>query len=155
MSTGSPFLLWIVWLSAVGLSIRAGGAEPIHKPPAAEWPQFRGPDGQGHADARGLPLTWSEKENIAWKVEVPGLGWSSPVIQGQQIWLTTAIEKEPSLRALCLDRAPGRTFAGGEGLRPKAPHQAPLQERPRLARPHPRRRPRLRPLWLHGNGLPI
>src|SRR5262249_3084732 len=50
----------------------------------ADWPQFRGPDGQGHSPARGLPLRWSEKENIRWKTPIPGLGWSSPVIAGGQ-----------------------------------------------------------------------
>lgn len=59
-----------------------------------EWPQFRGPDGQGHASATGLPTTWSEKENIVWKSAVPGEGHSSPVISGDQIWLTTAITKD-------------------------------------------------------------
>src|SRR5207253_2790232 len=86
----------------------------------ADWPQFRGPDGQGHADARGLALTWSEKENIAWKVERPGLGWSSPVIQGQRIWLTTAIHEKPSLRAVCLDRATGRRIHDVEVFAPKS-----------------------------------
>ena len=42
--------------------------------PAEDWPQFRGPGGQGHSLERGLPLTWSETENIAWKVPVPGRG---------------------------------------------------------------------------------
>ena len=59
-----------------------------------EWPQFRGPDGQGHASTTGLPTTWSETENIVWKSAVPGEGHSSPVISGDQIWLTTAITKE-------------------------------------------------------------
>ena len=58
-----------------------------------EWPQFRGPDGQGHAAANGLPLTWSETENVTWKTEIPGEGHSSPVISGEQIWLTAAITK--------------------------------------------------------------
>jgi outer membrane protein assembly factor BamB len=74
---------------------------------AEDWPQFRGPDGQGHANAVGLPTTWSETQNILWKVPVAGLGWSSPVVAGQQIWLTTAIEAEQSLRAICLDRETG------------------------------------------------
>lgn len=92
-------------------------------PPAtasADWPQFRGPDGQGHANARGLALTWSEQENISWKVEVPGLGWSSPAIQGQRIWLTAAVDKPPSLRVLCLDRATGRQVHDLEVFAPKS-----------------------------------
>ena len=61
---------------------------------ADEWPQFRGPGGQGHADATGLPLTWSESKNVTWKTAIPGRGHSSPVISGNQIWLLTAkIEK--------------------------------------------------------------
>ncbi len=74
---------------------------------AEEWPQFRGPDGQGHAAATRLATAWSETENVRWKVEVPGLGWSSPVVYGKQIWLTTAVDAEGSLRAVCLDRDSG------------------------------------------------
>jgi outer membrane protein assembly factor BamB len=77
---------------------------------AADWPQFRGPGGQGHSDATNLPLTWSETENVVWKVPVAGLGWSSPSIQGDQIWLTTAIDDGKSLHAIALDRATGKTI---------------------------------------------
>ena len=59
---------------------------------ADSWPQWRGPQGQGHAAARNLPLTWSEVENVAWKTKIPGRGWSSPVIEDGVIWLTTALE---------------------------------------------------------------
>ena len=61
-----------------------------------EWPQFRGPSGQGHTDATDLPLTWSETENVKWKTDIAGEGHSSPVISGDQIWLTTAITAELS-----------------------------------------------------------
>jgi len=60
---------------------------------ADDWPQFRGPGGQGHSRATGLPLTWSETENVAWKVPVMGRGWSSPVVWGDQIWMTTAVRQ--------------------------------------------------------------
>lgn len=59
-----------------------------------EWPQFRGPEGQGRSTAIGLPLTWSETENITWKTPLPGEGHSSPVISGNQIWVTAAIVRE-------------------------------------------------------------
>jgi outer membrane protein assembly factor BamB len=75
---------------------------------ADDWPEFRGPTGQGHASERGLPLTWSETENVKWKVPIPGRGWSSPAIQGDRIWLTTATENGKSLRAIALDRETGR-----------------------------------------------
>ncbi len=74
---------------------------------AESWPQFRGPGGQGHAAATNLPTAWSETENIRWKTPVPGLGWSSPAIVGRQIWVTTAIESQGSLRAVCVDRETG------------------------------------------------
>lgn len=70
---------------------------------ASDWPQFRGPTGQGVSDERNLPLTWSETKNVRWKVAIPGRGWSSPVIQGDRIWLTTATEDGRSLRALSID----------------------------------------------------
>ena len=73
----------------------------------AEWPEFRGPTGQGHSPAVGLPITWSETENIAWKVAILGRGLSSPVINREQIWLTAADDDRKTLRALCLDRNTG------------------------------------------------
>ncbi len=61
---------------------------------AVEWPEWRGPGGQGHAAGSGLPVRWSEGQNVTWKTPIAGRGWSSPVIAGDQIWLTTAIETE-------------------------------------------------------------
>jgi outer membrane protein assembly factor BamB len=72
------------------------------------WPQFRGPDGDGHSDSKGLPLKWSETENVKWKTAIHDRGWSSPVIWGNQIWLTTATKDARKLYALCLDRESGR-----------------------------------------------
>src|SRR5262245_56781351 len=63
-----------------------------------DWPQFRGPTGQGHAGARGLPLQWSETQNVKWKVPVEGRGWSSPVVAQGRVWLTTSIEMSASGR---------------------------------------------------------
>lgn len=99
---------------------------------AAEWPQWRGPEGQGVANDAKIAATWSEKENVVWRTNLPGRGWSSPVIDGDQIWLTTAHETEASeeakqerlkentggqpltvlaevrIDALCLDKATGK-----------------------------------------------
>jgi outer membrane protein assembly factor BamB len=72
------------------------------------WPRFRGPHGDGHADATKLPLTWSEKENIVWKTPIHDKGWSSPVVWGDQVWLTTATEEGDEMFALCVDRATGK-----------------------------------------------
>ena len=82
------------------------------RPVAADenWPQFRGPDGHGHSDATGLPVHWSETENIVCKTPIHGRGWSSPVIWGDQIWLTTATEDGKQLFAVCVDRQTGRVL---------------------------------------------
>lgn len=72
------------------------------------WPQFRGPHGDGHSDATGLPLEWSETENVVWKTPIRGRGWSSPVIWGDQVWMTTATEDGRKMFALCVDRAGGK-----------------------------------------------
>jgi len=72
------------------------------------WPQFRGPDGDGHAKSTGLPLTWSETENVRWKTPLPGKAWSSPVIWSNQIWVTTAPEEGTRLQAICIDKESGK-----------------------------------------------
>ncbi|MBS0262802.1 MAG: PQQ-binding-like beta-propeller repeat protein [Planctomycetes bacterium] len=76
---------------------------PVVNTAIAAWPQFRGPDGQGHALATAAPLRWNEKKNVAWKVPLRGLGWSSPVIADGQIWLTSAVAADHTLHVLCLD----------------------------------------------------
>jgi len=72
------------------------------------WPQFRGPDGDGHSDSQGLPLTWSETKNVRWKTVIHGKAWSSPVILGDQIWLTTATEDGHELLVMCVERDNGK-----------------------------------------------
>ena len=75
---------------------------------AENWPQFRGPDGTGHSDARSLPLHWSETRNVFWKTAIHDRGWSSPVIYGKQIWLTSATKDGRELFVLCIDRDTGK-----------------------------------------------
>ena len=72
------------------------------------FPCFRGPNSQGIADGVGLPVTWSESKNIVWKIPIHGKAWSSPVIWGSQVWLTTATPDGHELYAVCLDRETGR-----------------------------------------------
>ncbi len=84
---------------------------------ADEWPQFRGPATNGHADVTGLPLEWSEQKNVRWKTAIPGEGHSSPVISGDQIWLTTAItqtltEEQQKERLAKLANSNGLKIAG-------------------------------------------
>ena len=74
----------------------------------ANWPQFRGPRGDGTSISTGLPLRWGEQQNVKWKTAIHGRAWSSPVIWGQQIWLTTATEDGRELFAVCVDRDTGK-----------------------------------------------
>ena len=75
---------------------------------ADNWPQYRGPTGDGVSAAKGLPLTWSETNNVKWKTPIHGRAWSSPVIWGNQVWLTTATEDGHELFAVCVDRDTGK-----------------------------------------------
>ena len=86
---------------------------------AQDWPEFRGPTGQGISTERGLPLEWSESRNVIWKTPVPGLGWSSPVVVGGRVWLTTAIAQRgaASLRAVAFDVDTGNLVVNTEVFR--------------------------------------
>ncbi|HUP21527.1 MAG TPA: PQQ-binding-like beta-propeller repeat protein, partial [Thermoanaerobaculia bacterium] len=68
---------------------------------AVRWPQFRGPDALPTSDNADLPDTWSTTENVEWVADIPGMGWSSPIVWGDRIFLTTAVSgkamKQPSL----------------------------------------------------------
>jgi len=80
----------------------------------ADWPEFRGPRGDGHVSAPGdtkligLPLHWSETNNLKWKTEIPHRGWSTPVVMGGQVWLTTATEDGHDYFAICVDAETGK-----------------------------------------------
>ncbi len=75
---------------------------------AENWPEFRGPRGDGSSLSENLPLTWSDKENIRWKTPLPGKAWSSPVVWDNQIWLTNAPPDGKQLFAVCIDRESGK-----------------------------------------------
>lgn len=121
------FSMWLVaaLLAATAFFASSGAAE--------NWPQWRGPTGQGHAPAaKNLPTEFGLDKNLAWRVELPGKGWSSPVIADGEIWMTTAVETpiseeeferrtanntggQPlnlsgplSMRALCVDQETGK-----------------------------------------------
>ena len=88
-------LAWLAVLNGVGM---AGEA----------WPMFRGPQGDGTVSGAKLPLSWSETENVRWKIALPQVGWSSPVVQDGQIWLTGATEKGNDFFAYCVDVKTGK-----------------------------------------------
>jgi len=74
---------------------------------ASDWLEYRGPRSDGHASAHDLPIEWSEGQNVAWKTAIHGLGWSTPVVLGDRIWLTTATEDGHEMSVLCLGRETG------------------------------------------------
>lgn len=92
-------LLWI------GCALLARPASPTEN-----WPEFRGPNGDGHSRATGLPLTWSETQNVTWKTPIHGRGWSTPVVWGDQVWLTTATEDGREMFVVCVDRRSGKVL---------------------------------------------
>ncbi len=132
----------ILFLAAVWAAPRVAFAADLQKPevPADDlvqsadaWPQFRGPKGNGISLATNVPLTWSTNQNVQWKSAVPGRGRSSPVLLGNQIWLTTAFEtnvrtfsagpdrmqqaERVVIGVVCLDRATGKQLSYTELFR--------------------------------------
>ena len=89
---------------------------PVLRINAEDWPQFRGPGGEGHSAEKDLPLQWSESQNILWKTPIAGRGWSSPVVSGGRVWLTTAVERQgnASLRVLAYEVQSGREVVNVE-----------------------------------------
>ena len=75
---------------------------------AENWPQFRGAGGQGVAAETKLPLKWGATENVAWKTELPGQSWSSPVVWGERVFVTTATDNGESCRVMSLERKSGK-----------------------------------------------
>lgn len=109
MSSRTTPLLWsAVLLAVVGATGQAA-------PPAARWPDFRGPRGDGHGPVTvRLPLTWSESQHVRWKTPIAGRAWSSPVVWENKVWLTTATEDGKRMSAVCVDRATGRILLDRE-----------------------------------------
>ncbi len=85
------------------------------------WPAWRGPTADGRTDATDLPLHWSETENIAWKTGIHDLGYSTPVVWGDQIWVTTAKEDGTALYAVGIDLNSGKISQDIEVFRPEKP----------------------------------
>lgn len=88
-----------------------------------EWPRFRGPAGQGVSEEKNLPKKWSRNENIVWKAEIPGDGWSSPIVWGDRVFVTTATEDGQSCRILALSKGEGKSLWDVEVCRQKKTHK--------------------------------
>jgi len=92
----TPFLVALT-------ALQLGAAE-------TNWPEFRGPNGNGVSTSTNLPLRWSEQQNVKWKTPIHGKAWSSPVIWGQQVWLSTATADGHELFAVSVDPDTGRVL---------------------------------------------
>ncbi|NQU23301.1 MAG: PQQ-binding-like beta-propeller repeat protein [Candidatus Nealsonbacteria bacterium] len=92
----------VLWLCGDPLH----GGEPSGSD--AHWDQFRGPGGDGQAGSASLPIQWSETDGVAWKTPIHGRSWSSPVIWGRQIWMTSATKDGKQLFAVCVDADTGK-----------------------------------------------
>src|SRR5688572_24431841 len=82
------------------------------------WPQFRGPGARGVATGVGLPDRWSATENVAWKTDLPGRGWSSPIVWGDRVLLTTVVNSGTSE-----EPTKGLYFGGNRPTPPDSMHQ--------------------------------
>ena len=82
MGTVKAFIVLVVLISVAAVT------------PAANWPQWRGPDGSGISTEKNLPSAWTPTTNIKWKAAIPGRGHSSPIVWGNRIFVTTAVEGE-------------------------------------------------------------
>src|SRR6185295_8311070 len=87
-----------IWTAAVVLALAAVSRPHAFGP--TDWPQFRGGDAAGVADQFALPVSWSARQNVAWVTDIPGRGWSSPIVWGNRVYVTSAVSdgtfKEPS-----------------------------------------------------------
>jgi outer membrane protein assembly factor BamB len=75
---------------------------------ATNWPGWRGPEGNGISADKDLPLKWSDKENVRWRVELPGPGNSSPIVWGDRVFVSQSVESENRRTLMCFDRATGK-----------------------------------------------
>ena len=90
---------------------------------AENWPQFRGPTAQCISSETGLPAKWSATENVAWKTPLPGESWSSPIVWGDQVFVTTATEGGASCRVLSLERKTGNILWNKEVFQQVPPNK--------------------------------
>jgi outer membrane protein assembly factor BamB len=96
------------------LNVTLGFALASQHASSDDWPEFRGPTGQGIARTESLPAEWSPTKNVVWRRELPGRGWSSPIVVDHHAYLTTSITmekgsiKDESLQALCIDAGSGK-----------------------------------------------
>ena len=111
---------FVLFLGALTLAALAFSVQ------AEDWPQWRGPRGDGTSLEPAAPTRWSTSENVKWKVEIPGKGYGSPIIVGDRIFLNTALERQNKRVLVCLDRKTGKLLWQRDVL------TAPLEQKNKL-----------------------
>ena len=101
---------------------------------AENWPQFRGPTGQGTSNEKNLPVKWSGTDSVAWKTAIPGEGGSSPIVWGDRVLVTAATDDGTTCRIICLSRQNGRLLWNREVFKQANERK---QEKNSLATPTP------------------
>jgi outer membrane protein assembly factor BamB len=112
---------WLCIAAAVGLA-----GPDIRTAAPDNWPQFRGPNAGVVADDPVLPDRWSESDNVVWKLDVPGLGWGSPVVRGDHVFMTTVISRDPKPRPGAISVVEGKGYVFHDPSRvplDKGPHR--------------------------------
>jgi outer membrane protein assembly factor BamB len=98
--------------ASITLAVGASAGEPKSAPaaPSPDWPRWRGPNADGVADNRNLPIRWGKAENVLWSAKLPGWGTSSPVAFGGRVFVTSQVAEggKKSLLTLCFGRADGK-----------------------------------------------
>jgi outer membrane protein assembly factor BamB len=124
---------------AVLLAALVASQNQLRSAAAGDWPEFRGPTGQGHASATNVPIHWSATGNVVWKSALPGEGWSSPVLAEGRLYLTTAVTDggQTSLRALCVNAGDGSVLWNVEVLQPEPGDTRQMHKKNGLASPTP------------------
>jgi outer membrane protein assembly factor BamB len=119
------------WLAVILSALTAYAAD--------DWPEFRGPTGQGLSAATNVPISWSATNNIVWKITIPGDGWSSPVLVNGKIYLTTAINESSNitLHALCVNARDGRMEWNEKVFQPDSGDTKVMHKKNSLASPTP------------------
>lgn len=103
LTLAQPFCFSLSLVLAAGCSTARPGSAQVG------WPEFRGPNGDGHVPGHpGLPLEWSETKNVVWKTAIPEKGWATPVILDGQIWMSSATPEGHDYFAICVDQASGK-----------------------------------------------
>lgn len=94
----SAFLLGVIWIGITAIAM------------AENWSGFRGPGGQGVTNDTNLPVSWSDSAGIVWQTDIPGAGWSSPVVWDNNVFLTTTTDSGKSCRVLALNLDAGNVI---------------------------------------------